>query len=297
MVDRNNGPYMVLLWTSHGELEDYFRQYVAELDWPPVQTCVLRKADVRDDNGEFNLEVIIEAIVAQLTKVDPLHLMMLWGQAVHDAASATLESVGPSNADDWITEVRHLLGALVRENTPRAHLADLGRCLRALFEALDQVHADHLEAAALPLAIESSAAIAAVAEAAAARNTTNASLLSHINRNLLLGPVVNNDAPGTVYFLKALPKPLQSALAALPADTLEPQPVGAKASTKPVVEHAHEHSVILAVELTPALRLPAGQTPGHTPPRRSCRSRDRSQGVQRASGLPACLSGDGIRRS
>lgn len=54
ILDHDNGPYLVVLWTSKRELAELFREYVKDIEWPPVLTCVLAKDQVRDENGEFS---------------------------------------------------------------------------------------------------------------------------------------------------------------------------------------------------------------------------------------------------
>lgn len=246
-----NGPYMVLLWTTNDTLEVLFREEVSELAWPPVATCVLSKGDVRDDANAFDLDEISKRIAASLEDVDPLHLMMLWGQSVHDAASATLEAFGGATGEQWVEEVRDLLGALVRENTPAARLGDHQRCVHGLFDALDQVHTDHLEQAADRVVSSHAFVVEKVATAAAARKTTAADLRARVNRNLLLGPVIEHAAPGTVYVISDLTKSFKADFEHLIADTLQAVAADSTDAKKAAYEAAAAAAVPLAIELTP----------------------------------------------
>jgi hypothetical protein len=260
IIERGNGPYLVLLWTSRPELAELFRRYVKDIEWPPVMTCVLGKDKVRDDEGGFSLELIVPEVMAGIREANPLQALMLWGQAVHDAASATLASLGPDSAADWMAGVGSLLGALIRENTPRAALSDPARCMMALFGALDQVFTDQLEVATAPIAAQKKDCIAGVATKALASSSTDAQLMSRINRSLLLGPVTDKTgAPGSVYILSELATRFQDEMGGLVADTLLPPKSDWKKPKKEVHEAATVQSIPIAVELTPVCDYQQGR--------------------------------------
>jgi hypothetical protein len=252
IIDRSNGPYLVLLWTSRLGLAELFREYVTDIEWPPVLTCVLGKDEVRDDDGGFSLALIVPRVVECIREADPLQVMMLWGQIVHDAASATLVSLGPDSGMDWMAEVGGILGALVRENTPKAALSDPARCMMGLFDALDQIFADQLEVATAPIAIEEKDCMTKVAALAASSGSTNVQLMSRINRSLLLGPVADNTgAPGSVYFVSKLAKPFRDNMDGLVSDTLVSPSSQWKQSKIETHELAVAKSIPIAVEVTP----------------------------------------------
>lgn len=250
VITRDNGPYMVLLWTTNDTVEELFREGAATLDWPPVATCVLSKSDVRNGD-DFDLPAIASRVSERLADVDPLQLMMLWGQTVHDAAAATLVSLGPEPGEAWVDDVRDLLGTLVRENTPKPKLKDLERCVRALFDALDQVHTDHLEQAADRIVGQDCSVIEKVAKAAASSITTKPDLLAMVNRSLLLGPVIEASAPGTVYLIRAFAKTLQADFKSLVLDTLEEPSANTTEAKRAAYQAALDAAVPIAVELTP----------------------------------------------
>ena len=252
IMDRRNGPYLVLLWTTRPELAELFREYVKAIDWPPVLTCVLGKDEVRDDDGDFSLELIVPEIIERIRNADPLQVMMLWGQMVHDAASATLASLGPDSGEDWMAQVGNLLGALVRENTPKAVLSDSARCMMGLFGALDQIFGDQLEVATTQIAVEVKDCMTEIAAKAAGSESTNVRLMSGINRSLLLGPVADETgAPGSVYIVSNLVKPFKDSLEGLVPDTLNPFNSAWSTAKKEAYEAAVTQSVPIAVEVTP----------------------------------------------
>lgn len=250
VITRDNGPYMALLWTTNDTVEELFQQGAATLEWPPVATCVLSKSEVRNGD-DFDLPAIAARVGERLADVDPLRLMMLWGQTVHDAAAATLVSLGPEPGEAWVDEVRDLLGTLVRENTPKPKLKDLERCVRGLFDALDQVHTDHLEQAADRVVGEDCRVIDRVAKAAASSTTTKPDLLAKVNRSLLLGPVIEAPAPGTVYLIEAFAKTLRADFKQLVHDTLEEPPATTTDAKRTAYQVALEAAVPIAIELTP----------------------------------------------
>jgi hypothetical protein len=253
IIERDNGPYLVLLWTSRPELAELFREYVKDIEWPPVLTCVLSKDKVRDGNGDFSLELIVPEVIKGIRDANPLQALMLWGQVVHDAASATLASLGPDSTADWMARVGSLLGALIRENTPKVALSDPVRGMMALFGALDQVFADQLEVATGLIAVQEKDCITEVAAKAAASSSTEAQLMSRINRSLLLGPVTDKrGAPGSVYFVSKLAGPFQDEMVGLVADTLIPTKSGWTEAQKAAHEAVAAQVIPIAVELTPA---------------------------------------------
>lgn len=252
IMGRHNGPYMVLLWTSRPELAELFREYVQKIEWPPVLTCVLSKDKVRDDEGTLSLGLIAPKIVESIQEAHPLQVMMLWGQVVHDASSATLASLGPDSGTNWMSEVGGILAALVRENTPKAVLTDSARCLMGLFGALDQIFADQLEVATTQIAVEEKGRIEEVAANAATLSSTNAQLISRINRSLLLGPVVDKTgAPGSVYLVGNLTKPFKDGMADLVSDTLITSDPQWRQQKKEAHAAAVTQSIPIAVEITP----------------------------------------------
>jgi hypothetical protein len=248
---RDNGPYLVVLWTSRHDLAELFGEYVKDIEWPPVLTCVLAKSQVRDDDGAFSLELIVQEIVERIRDAYPLQVMMLWGQMVHDAASATLSSLGPDSGVDWMKEVGVLLGTLVRENTPRGALGDPARCMTALFGALDQIFADQLEVATVQIAVQEKNCIEDISDQAVTA-VAEVQVASRINRSLLLGPVIDKTgAPGSVYVVNELTKPFREALEGLVSDTLiSPSPEW-KQPKKDAYNNAETLSIPIAVEITP----------------------------------------------
>lgn len=252
IMGRANGPYMVLLWTTRPELAELFHRYVKEIEWPPVFTCVLSKSEVRDEDGILSLELIKPRIMDSIRDAHPLQVMMLWGQIVHDATSATLVSLGPDKAANWMSEVGGILAALVRENTPRAALSDHARCMMGLFGALDQIFADQLEAAATEITAEEKDCMGEIVANAKTSSGTNVQLASQINRNLLLGPVVDKTgAPGSVYLVSKFIDPVMDEMADLVSDTLITVELTSRLQTKELRENAANKSLLVAVEITP----------------------------------------------
>lgn len=250
IMTSDNGPYLVLLWTASPSLEAAFIDQAKSLEWPPVATFTIAKQDVRD-NGGFDPDQIAARVGAALAKVDPLQSMMQWGQMIHNAASATLVAVSPQVTESWIEDVRSLFGSLVRENTPKAWLHDLRQCTSGLFTALDQVHADHLEQATSLMFDADVNVIARVAAKARERQTTNADLQATINRSLLLGPVTDHKAPGSVYRIDSLAKPIQADFRGLLSDTLKTLPDGTTQAKRDERAQVEAEALTLGIEVTP----------------------------------------------
>ena len=146
LIDRDNGPYVAVVWTSNPEDFDLFKNQLQMIQCPPVLIVKLDKTDVLNLDADESATKILNAVEKAVADAPPLGFANFWEQTVRDAANDTLVSLAlaePPQADE--RKALAFLAALLRSEANRSALKDDVKSMRALLTALNQVHFDKVE--------------------------------------------------------------------------------------------------------------------------------------------------------
>jgi CheY-like chemotaxis protein len=194
IVDDDNGPFVVLAWTSSGdeEIKELVRQLPdAHPSARPPFVVPLKKADVKDSNG-FNHRTIVSRIAEVSSEWSPLDVLMFWEQLVHDSASATIETLKSLARQDslpaWKSQLAFALRSLA-EATLGQEAADTNSFISALSSTLSAVHQDRCEHAVSEVSLEVSKSATAIQAATGDKNA----IRGELNRILLTAPIQPSD--------------------------------------------------------------------------------------------------------
>lgn len=151
----SNGPYSVLVWTKHPDLQEAFeRALFATPDAPkPISVQAIAKAEV-GVGGKFNPTLLHSRIAQCLDSSVPLAILQSWEQLSLTAASEVLRALSalvqtgetePERwRDTWTKDSLSLMKALAKAEGGKA----LGpeSYLSTLFAALNPIFVDRFEA-------------------------------------------------------------------------------------------------------------------------------------------------------
>ncbi len=114
IIDRNNGPYLLIAWTNH---EEHIEGIKAALnDMPPSCFLNLEKSKCKNTDGSFNINKIEKKIKKELKKVTAFHLFALWENLVHQAAGEIVNDFSSLYQTDaqWNEKISSVLFQLAK---------------------------------------------------------------------------------------------------------------------------------------------------------------------------------------
>jgi hypothetical protein len=160
IIDPDNGPYGILIWTNHPDLKDKVAEYIFKHPTlpNPVFIEMLKKARFKmagkARKGQFSIRKLSKALLEILEENSPLECMQIWEGACFRAATnvtnsvANLSTHGASDLDQWRQlwrdETRKLLFVISKAYAEEHHTED--NCLPSMFLALDPLHSDRMDA-------------------------------------------------------------------------------------------------------------------------------------------------------
>ncbi len=151
----DNGPYGVLVWTKHPELQELFEETMfTEPNIPnPVFVSRLTKTECKDIKGNLNIKLILSKIQTELNSFSPLLLLQVWEENSHKAATMVTNALSALTSNDtkslaewrsaWNTQFLQLLHAMAEAEAGKQLDANL--CLNALYGSLNPLHSDRME--------------------------------------------------------------------------------------------------------------------------------------------------------
>jgi len=160
IIDDNNGPYGVLIWTNHPDLKDLVSRYIYEHpNLPkPVFIVTLRKAAFKMAGGKgsprrFAVGKLSRELIRILAENSPLECMQVWEGACFRAATnvtnslAELSGSTATNLDEWRhawrTEALKLLLVISKARAEEHHTRE--NCIPSIFLALNPLHSDRMD--------------------------------------------------------------------------------------------------------------------------------------------------------
>ena len=171
LLDPDNGPYAVLVWTAHHELRDVFetRLFMAPNVPKPILTVMVEKANCRR-NGHFDLKLLSTRLDTALVGGSPLILLQAWEGKCYQAATDVtnlLSGLVPARAANlaawrttWQSELLQLMHNMAKAEAGQR--LDASTFLGALYAVLNPLHVDRMESDLTPLRNQLSANTSAV---------------------------------------------------------------------------------------------------------------------------------------
>lgn len=151
----DNGPYGILLWTKHADLQRLFEEKVfITPDIPkPVFTVCLSKIDCKDAKGNFKINLISSKISKALKGISPLLILQKWEEACFLSATqvtnelASLAVRNSATLDDWRNQWKVEFLQLMRTLAvaEAGQQLDGDSCLSSFYEILNPLHSDRME--------------------------------------------------------------------------------------------------------------------------------------------------------
>ena len=201
LIDRNNGPYVAVVWTSNSEDFDLFKKQLKKIQCPPVLTVMLDKTKVLTLNADESVVKILDVIENAVADVPPLEFANYWEQVVQDAANDTLVSldldVPPKSSR---AKSMAFFAALLRSEANSGALENNVGSMRALLAALNQVHFDKVEERSAKIE-DAEATLVGSIRKTAKKGENKLSLVeqSQLNASLLFDNRAEGFGPGRLY--------------------------------------------------------------------------------------------------
>jgi hypothetical protein len=109
IVGRNYNPYVIIAWTKHIELIEKVREGLG--DTAPLLILNMQKSECKDDEGNFDLEIITGNLKEEMNKLGSLNVFITWESMVHNSATKTFDeafSLIPFDAN-WDKRMQSIL--------------------------------------------------------------------------------------------------------------------------------------------------------------------------------------------
>ena len=201
LIDRGNGPYVAVIWTTNTNDYTEFQNALKNIACPPVRTVKLDKTAVLNLPADKAAEVILETIGKAIAAAPPLEFANFWEQVIQDATTDTIVSLALAEVPKG-SEPRALafLAALLRSEASKAALKSDVDSTRDLMVALNQVLFDRVEARSVRDESDGASSVAPV-RAVALENTGKLTVVekSQLNASLLFDNSVSRFGPGVLY--------------------------------------------------------------------------------------------------
>jgi hypothetical protein len=160
IVDDDNGPYGVLIWTNHPDLKDLVARYIYEhATLPkPVFVVTLKKASFRMAGRKgaarrFAIGKLSRELLRILAENSPLECLQVWEGTCFRAATnvtnsiAELSGAATANLDQWRKawreETLKLLLVISKASAEEHHTE--ANCIPSIFLALNPLHSDRMD--------------------------------------------------------------------------------------------------------------------------------------------------------
>jgi hypothetical protein len=211
IIDRDNGPYGILIWTNHPDLKQKVAQYIYEhADLPnPVFIEMLKKADFKKSGKgnaqQFSIIKLSKELLKVLAENSPLECMQVWEGTCFRAATnvtnsiASLGEVTTADLDQWRLawrdETLKLLFVISKAHAEEHHT--LENCIPSIFLALDPLHSDRMDVLVERLAedlSEHAAKIMAAKGGSAVERKAKVNTMLHLASDQL-----DNYSPGNLF--------------------------------------------------------------------------------------------------
>lgn len=153
LLDLQNGPYTVLIWTNNPGLKTEFEKTIyANVNLPnPIAIEMLTKVECKV-NGIFNISMVEEKLNSSFESSSPLKLIQAWeGKNIEAASDVTnvLSTIVTTEKDpkkwraEWKVQLLNLMYQLSEAAVGKK--LDTNTTLPGLFNALNPLHADRME--------------------------------------------------------------------------------------------------------------------------------------------------------
>ena len=202
LIDRDNGPYVAVVWTSNPADFEMFTERLRGIRCPPVLTVKLDKNEIDEEaNEEMRAEAILGAVSDALAEASPLEFSNLWEQVVRDAASDTVVSLQlATQSECGDSPSMAFLATLLKAEATGAALESDSDALRSLMAALNPVHFDKVEQRSAGLTADLESAVAPIRLAASSGEPPLASAgRAKLNSALLFDPRATGFGGGRIY--------------------------------------------------------------------------------------------------
>jgi len=159
IIDDDNGPYGILIWTNHPDLKELVAKYIhAHSTMPkPVFIVTLKKAAFKTKGSGADAQFAIQKLTRELRKIlaenSPLECLQVWEESCFRAATNVtnnLASIGAAKVDTldewrvaWRDETLKLLLVISKAHAEEHHTRD--NCLPSIFLALNPLHSDRMD--------------------------------------------------------------------------------------------------------------------------------------------------------
>ena len=95
LMDKDNGPYVAVVWTQNAGDYKLFSERLHGSNCPPVSTVSLEKTEVLGLSVKGRADKILGAVETAVSGAAPIEFANLWEQVVRDAANATVTALAP----------------------------------------------------------------------------------------------------------------------------------------------------------------------------------------------------------
>jgi hypothetical protein len=213
IIDDDNGPYGVLIWTNHPDLKEIVARYIYEHETlpKPVFVVTLRKADFKVSGGKgaprrFAIGKLSRELIEILAENSPLECLQVWEGTCFRAATnvtnsiAHLSSAAAANLDGWRQawreETLKLLLVISKASAEKHHTKE--NCIPSIFLALNPMHSDRMDLLVEDLTEDLSRHVDQIMAATGGSVTDRK---AKVNTMLhLAGDQLENFNPGNLYF-------------------------------------------------------------------------------------------------
>ena len=201
LIDKENGPYVAVIWTSNPDDYDLFSEELKMINCPPVLTVKLEKNSVLDLDPKSCAGKILESISKAISEVPPLEFGNQWEQIVRDAATETIVSLKLAEPpQDKRSKALDYLATLLRSEADEQAMQDDANAMHALLTALNPVHFDKMGDRSARMSGEELSVVEPIRRHATA-STANLSLSdrAQLNSALLFDRRSEGFGPGHLY--------------------------------------------------------------------------------------------------
>ena len=193
LIDRDNGPYLAIVWTSRDDT--YFEEFLErreQLKCPPIDIIKMGKADYPDSQDSTEqLDAIFEAVATSVERAYPLGLLSYWEQIVHDSSGSVMRMLPSSTG--WQDESRKTLQLILQHSSAEGD-SSVGK-LAALLSTFNSLQLDSIESKIASL----NDAASYVSPLDGSEPPEELELVAKLNRRLLCPDASEGIAPGNIY--------------------------------------------------------------------------------------------------
>ena len=116
IIHKNNGPVIVVAWTSYDEIYKKFCEYSVRLSFP-VLPLMIDKNSCKDENG-FSITLIWTSITQKLQNIESLNVFIAWENILHNASQNIVSRFSKFDEilPDWNSGLTKIFLRLARGN-------------------------------------------------------------------------------------------------------------------------------------------------------------------------------------